>query len=189
MTWDGDSWGGDSPPAVSAAEYRTYRTLAEHLADTAVDTALDVGCGYGRITPWIDEFARRTHGIDPNADALGLATDNYPEVAFGRAVGQALPFREGVFDLIVTWTTLQHVPPERLDPVVREIERVLAPGGTLLMVERTESTAPGNRRAWGRSVTEYAALFGALRLTDAGRRWRPDERASQRRRLMTFVDD
>jgi ubiquinone/menaquinone biosynthesis C-methylase UbiE len=57
-----------------------------------------------------------------------------------RASAQALPFRDGAFDTAVSGLVFCSVP----DPVkgLREVKRVLKPGGTLRMLEHVRSTTP-----------------------------------------------
>ena len=64
-------------------------------------------------------FMRREHDFFPlvNSDAV------------------ALPFRDGTFDLINSSWFLEHVPPAAVLPILREMRRVLAPGGRAWMCE------------------------------------------------------
>ena len=84
---------------------------------------LDVGCGTG----WLATHFPNYTGVDASEDAVVKA------VAQGRNVLQAevtkLPFADGQFDAAVVKDVLEHV----LDPVavVREVQRVLRPGGTV----------------------------------------------------------
>jgi SAM-dependent methyltransferase len=53
----------------------------------------------------------------------------------GPVVGDAhdLPFRDGAFDLIVSISTLDHLPPRALPGALGELCRVLAPGGCIVL--------------------------------------------------------
>jgi SAM-dependent methyltransferase len=90
-----------------------------------------VGCGWGELAQWL--------GRETGAEVV--ATDLSPrmvELARSRGVAaqladvQALPFEDGVFDVVVAAWMLYHVPD--LDQGVAEIWRVLRPGGTLVAV-------------------------------------------------------
>jgi SAM-dependent methyltransferase len=71
-----------------------------------------------------------------------------------RGSAQALPFGDGTFDTVVTSLVLCSVPDP--DGAVRELRRVLAPGGRLRFYEHVRSEDPGLarrqdrwERAWG----------------------------------------
>jgi SAM-dependent methyltransferase len=92
---------------------------------------LDAGCAWGYATR---EFALRslsTAGIDPDAEAIAVATHRYPEIEFTHGVLEHLPYEDASFDVVTCCDTLEHVADERgsLD----ELWRVLAPGGTLII--------------------------------------------------------
>jgi SAM-dependent methyltransferase len=175
------------------------RVVSEVAGD--VDAALEVGCGYGRLTPWIADLAHETTSIDPNEDAVATARELYPSVDFEVGLAQELSSPDDAYDLIVTWNTLQHVPPDGIGAVAAEFRRVLAPDGTLVAAEQTASLERDN--AWGRSETEYDRLFGPLELVesrpkpveptfdvagDPSTDERTDRPAHPHERLLTFVD-
>lgn len=74
-------------------------------------------------------------GVEPDADKIALTcrrieTGNFPPEwlsRFTRATGEKLPFKDGTFDAVLSYQTLEHVA----DPsaVVAEMLRVLRPGG------------------------------------------------------------
>src|SRR6056297_4139336 len=71
---DGGFAGGDpSRPELSARLYRESKHLDRVLGDRSYHRALEVGCGYGRLTGWISEYADETVGVDPNGDAIERA--------------------------------------------------------------------------------------------------------------------
>ncbi len=97
---------------------------------------LDVGCGPGNITA---DLADRLGtgavvGVDLSEEVIELAKGQYqnaghPNLAFEVANVYELDFSEGRFDVVYAHQVLQHLsqPVEAL----REMRRVLAPGGTL----------------------------------------------------------
>lgn len=90
---------------------------------------LDIGCGAGQTL-----IASRLAGdvlacgVDPVAEALALGRSLNPQLQLGAAMGEHLPFASGSFDLVYSRVALpyMHIPQ-----ALREIERVLRPGGTV----------------------------------------------------------
>lgn len=106
---------------------------------TGVD-ALDVGCNTGYGTMMLATAGRRVVGVDVSARAIeaaqAAAPDGRPE--FLAIDGLALPFADGSFDLVTSFQVIEHV----LDPApyLREIARVLRPGGTFVLTTPNAAT-------------------------------------------------
>jgi 2-polyprenyl-3-methyl-5-hydroxy-6-metoxy-1,4-benzoquinol methylase len=104
-----------------------------HLAATRVRgaTVLDVGCGAGIGCEILaDAGARLVVGADLRL-CRAAPRVRQDEVAFLTASETALPFRDGAFEVVTSFETLQHVDEDRR--LVAELRRVLAPGGSLLL--------------------------------------------------------
>lgn len=92
---------------------------------------LDIGCGPLGSLEWAEGAARRV-GLDPLADkylALNRAAQHMEYVAGG---SEDLPFPDCSFDVVSVFNALDHV--EELDESIVECQRVLAPGGDLLLI-------------------------------------------------------
>lgn len=104
---------------------------------------LDVGCGNGHWTRTLAPYLKHGTSITAVDSDPRWYTEN-PELAhFLKSTGkefhllegdaQELPFQDNSFDLVTCQTVLIHVPyPAK---AIREMKRVLKPGGTLLCVE------------------------------------------------------
>lgn len=178
VTWDGDYWGNaDSPYDVLSSTYHEYQSLEALLSDQEFAKALEVGCGYGRLTPWLELFADEVVGLDPNGEVIERALRHYSHIDFRVGKIQDAPFSNGLFDLIVTSTVLQHIPTEHIEQAASEIERLLADDGVLVITEETEGSDPDGSTFWVRPRAEYRNIFNHLQLSDTykyERPWRDD---------------
>lgn len=160
----GFAGGANDRPEFSARNYyeitQIRSLLEEH--DVSATRSAEVGCGYGRLSPWIADFSTQHYGIDPNETQIEKARELYPDCEWVESTAQDLPFDDGYFDLIITWTVLQHIPPELLREAVRQIERVSADQGYVILCEETEGEAGVN--TWPRSPAEYSDLFASFSL-------------------------
>lgn len=92
---------------------------------------LEVGCGAGQQL-LVNYPNRRTLGIDVDASAIALGKTLATTVAFTRGMAEALPFKRDHFDFVFARVSL---PYTNITQSVREIHRVLRPGGqTWLML-------------------------------------------------------
>jgi SAM-dependent methyltransferase len=157
ITWgDNWEWGNESPPDISATDYYHHNKLNDLFEDRNVENALEVGCGYGRVLPWIAESTgANVRGIDANPDAISTAREHYPDFQFDTQDATSLSYDENSFDLVLTWTVLHHIPPKQIDAVTNELERVLEPEGLIVSLENTKGEGP-TETVWPRSVSEYS---------------------------------
>jgi ubiquinone/menaquinone biosynthesis C-methylase UbiE len=125
---------------------------------------LDVGCGGGRTLEKLAELATSVYGIDyaPGSVAESRA-HNKRIIAEGRVhVEQAsvsrLPFTDDFFDLVTAIETQYYWPDVVND--MREILRVLKPGGRLIMVAESYK---GGRGDW--LLGSVMKLIGSHRLS------------------------
>lgn len=150
MTADADRSDAE-PPAFEPASYGSwYETalgrLVWHDERAAllpllgsVDglAVLDAGTGDGRLALELTRRGARVTGVDTSHPMLRAAHHRLapsaaqPALAAGRL--EALPFRDASFDVAVAVTVLCFVPAPAL--AVRELARVLRPGGRLVVAE------------------------------------------------------
>lgn len=90
---------------------------------------LDVGCGTGKGQDSFSQFGH-VFGVDYSNEALEFCKER-GLTRIARADGEALPFLDNSFDMVVSLDTIEHVPDDH--KAVAEIMRVLKPGGTFVM--------------------------------------------------------
>jgi ubiquinone/menaquinone biosynthesis C-methylase UbiE len=102
---------------------------------------LDVGCGTGSLLVMAarQEPECRLTGADPDTRSLEIArvkaAKHGARVAWIEASAADLPFPDASFDVALSTLALHHVLPEERGPALREIRRVLAPGGTFHLLD------------------------------------------------------
>ncbi len=117
----------------AATQPHEYAFLSRHLP--AEGLILEVGCGEGSNLEALAAPGRRFVGCDLSGLALRLARQAAPadgSRAYVRGEGESLPFAAGTFTAVMGISLLEHLPQP--DRVVAEMIRVLAPGGTLLLI-------------------------------------------------------
>jgi ubiquinone/menaquinone biosynthesis C-methylase UbiE len=148
----------------------THVPLEKHF------TILDIGCGGGRTVTKLAAVTSdgKVHGIDYSSASVAAArSTNARWLEAGRVeIQQAsvshMPFPDGAFDVVTAVETHYYWP--NLEADLREILRVLKPGGRLVIIAETYK---GRRldilyrpamkllRAWYLSVSEHRDLFAA----------------------------
>ena len=97
----------------------------------AFKSALDVGCGEGRFCRMLAKENIAAIGVDPTEALLAEARRRDPCGDYRLGHAEALSFGNDSFDLVVSYLTLIDIEDFRTG--LREMARVLAPGGRLLV--------------------------------------------------------
>lgn len=139
-------WPVDSRSAYEAraAEYidllgsmeATAAADREQIADWAASVAglvLDVGCGPGHWTDFLERAGVAVLGLDPVEAFIQHAVQRFPQCRFAVARAQELPVAAGGVAGVLAWYSLIHTDPEHLDRALAEFARVLRPGGGVLL--------------------------------------------------------
>jgi SAM-dependent methyltransferase len=135
---------------------------------TSARRVLDAGCGTGRN---LQDYARLgpAAGVDPSASAVEFCRQRGLSDVTEAGV-EALPFDDGAFDLVFATDVLEHVDDDVA--AMRELRRVVAPGGTLvatvpayMWLWTANDVALQHRRRYSRpQLAQSAAASG----------WRPE---------------
>ncbi len=147
---------------------RWRRALVAAVAPTPADRVLDVATGTGLVAA---ELVRRSGctvvGVDQSPAMLARAQarlDADPQLAarctLVRAQAEALPFSDGEFDALTFTYLLRYVD----DPstTLRELARVVRPGGRIAMLEFGVPRAPVARALWRLHTRLGLVVIGGL---------------------------
>jgi len=116
---------------ISEIEHLHRYRLALHLA-TGLDV-LDVASGEGYGSNLLAEVARSVTGVDISNAAIHSARKKYqkPNLRFEQGDCVQLPLESASVDLVVSFETIEH--HDQHEAMLREIRRILRPGGVLLI--------------------------------------------------------
>jgi ubiquinone/menaquinone biosynthesis C-methylase UbiE len=172
--------GVSSVPLYLRGPYLAYEIAVGQVAKPGV-AVLEIGSGSGEFTDVALRTGAQVIATDISERCLSVIPVRYPHAVDRLSVCQAdmeaLPFPDGVFDLVISAGSLSYGDN---DTVIREIHRVLSSGGAFICVDslnhnpiyklnrflhrlRGERTASTLRRMPTIGLTEkYARCFGSI---------------------------
>ena len=117
--------------AEAEADVGRARSLEPRLRR---ESALDFGCGAGRLTHGLALHFSRVTGVDISGRMVALAREHNRNDRVDFVQNPRPPlglFADGSFDFVYSRITLQHIAPRYIRRYLREFIRVLAPGGVM----------------------------------------------------------
>lgn len=112
---------------------RHLERVRRYLRPEWDDRLLEIGCSRGFLTQRVrEELAPSTTGVDLNPEAIANACVDGLSVMDA----QALAYEDASFDKIYSFHCIEHIPD--LHGALREMNRVLKPGGRILLVYPAE---------------------------------------------------
>ncbi len=151
----------------TAAKANALREIiATRLHGIRAPHLLDVGCGIGEIHPLVRGMFGRICGADVSAASIAQARIRNPEVHYDAYAGETLPYHSAAFDLSMAICVLHHVPPSQWLGFLREMRRVVRPGGLVCVIEHNPLN-PLTRLAVARCEFDRDAILLRARWTRA----------------------
>jgi ubiquinone/menaquinone biosynthesis C-methylase UbiE len=152
--------------AMQRQELVAYRS---HVIPAAEGRVLEIGVGSGLNLPFYSRNVERLVGLDPSSKLLSMVRRNLKrnaspiELIEGSA--EAIPLQTNSVDTVVITWTLCSIPDA--DRALREMHRVLRPGGHLLFVEHGRAPEPNVRWWQDRLTPVWKRIGGGCHLTRA----------------------
>jgi ubiquinone/menaquinone biosynthesis C-methylase UbiE len=180
-----DQFTRQASPFSSAAmitDEAVLRMVLDAAQPAVDDIVLDVACGPGLVVCAFAPFARSATGVDVTPAMLDRARELAAEkrlrnVAWDQGDAYSLPFANASFSIVVTRYSFHHL----LDPApaLREMVRVCAPCGCIVVVDAYASEDPAQAAAFNRlerlrdpsharslSLSELKELFARVGLPE-----------------------
>lgn len=93
----------------------------------------DVGCGTGRLAPYLSSQGLVPHGVDLSPEMVRVARRDHPGHDFVLGDLRALPFADDAVAGAVAWYSLMYLDPADRPGGFAELARVVRPGGHLAL--------------------------------------------------------
>ena len=166
--------------AASITDRNALQMIIAAAAPEPGDAVLDIACGGGIVVCALAPHVRHATGMDMTPAMLDRARalageKGLSNVSWDEGDALALPYPDGAFQIVVTRLSFHHVaePPAML----REMMRVCAPGGRIVVVDMYANEDPVKAAEWNRleklrdpshvrclSLSELRGLFAGARL-------------------------
>lgn len=128
---------------------------------------LDFGCGYGRTLAELSAAGyENSIGVDFSFGMLARCRSQFPSAKLIQNFDQIIPLRSNSVDAILLIAVLTCIPrDENQLALIREIKRVLCPGGVLYLGDFLLNTDARNRNRYERFAGKYGA-YGTFELPE-----------------------
>lgn len=113
-----------------AHKYIEKPAMFSNLPDVKGKKVLCLGCGTGEECNYIATSGGEVTGIDLSRKSISIAQEKYTDITFEVMDMNKLAYESATFDVVYSSLTLHY--SEKLDNTLKEIYRVLKPGGLLL---------------------------------------------------------
>lgn len=112
---------------------KSNRMVIELLDLDSQDRILDVGCGPGAALEHAASAGASVAGIDPSSSMVSRAAKRVPKAEVRRGSAEEIPFPDDSFSVVINIASFHHWADREAG--LKEILRVLAPGGRLQIIE------------------------------------------------------
>jgi SAM-dependent methyltransferase len=118
------------------------RLLRRYLPSGHGELAVDLGCGFGRLTPVMSDLGWRTIGIDPAEELINYAREQVPGTEFKVGALPDLPLDHGCVSLLLLQNVMRALKMMGKLDAVTGIGRYLTPNGQLFIVDNIRAGHP-----------------------------------------------
>ncbi len=190
---------------VTGAEYaaRMYleQTDVRHYLQLAslnhsLKKACEIGAGYARLTPILEEFADSVVAFERESDLLAKGSILHPSIEYRATESlSSLQAKNAEFQFGMFFTVLQHMSDAEAIAALEEAKRIVSQNGNILLCEDCDtdydhenSSIPGAAFTLSRSIETYKTWMKPWNLVDVSpRRVEPTETRIEVGKYMLFA--
>jgi SAM-dependent methyltransferase len=144
------------------------RALLDRLADSVrgLGPICDMGCGPGHVARYLADRGVEVFGIDLSPAMVEHALQLNPGINFRQGNMLTLEDEPESCGGIAAFYSIIHIPREEMADALRELKRVLRPGGVLLLAFHLGRETIHRDEWWGEEVSIDFRLFEADEMTN-----------------------
>lgn len=119
----------------------------------------DMGCGPGHVARYLHDAGASVFGLDLSPRMLEQARKLNPDISFREGDMMALDLKDETLAGIAAFYAIVNIPKQSLPVIFREMERVLRPGGFLLLAFHVGDQVLREEELWGQKISMDFLLF------------------------------
>ena len=135
------------------------RQLLNRLAADIRGEICDMGCGPGQVARYLKDAGAQVFGLDLSPGMIEQARKLNPDIRFCEGNMLALELADNTLGGVAAFYAIVNLPKHVLPQVFREMARVMAPGGRLLLAFHAGDEVLAEKELWGHRITMEFALL------------------------------
>lgn len=131
-------------PLERIADRAVLNLFCDLVLDADLGTSVgDIGCGTGRLAPYLASCGLAPHGVDLSEEMVRVARRDQPGFPFDVADLRSLPFEEASLAGAVCWYSLMYLAEADRPSAFAELHRVVKSGGYMVTAYKSGDSSPG----------------------------------------------
>lgn len=118
----------ETHPKFFSRHLSAYNFTLPYVIDKDI---LEIGFGDGYGANFLAGYAKSVKAVDILERNINLASNKYkrPNLEFKKSCGSCLDFQDNVFDVVVSFQVIEHIPEEDIAEYLKSIKRILKRNG------------------------------------------------------------
>ena len=127
-----DVWKSKEEFILYLRHLAAYEFAKSYVGDKSV---LEIGCGTGYGAYFLIQYASSLKGLDTSKESILYCKKRYKKekLEFMQTNGIKLPFKNDLFDVVISFQVIEHIDPVIIFEYLSEIKRVLKPHGSFIV--------------------------------------------------------